>query len=251
MIRGGARGAGRSVAAAPVRAAPRAPGRLTVVPRAVGPFAPAVQARRPLRVVGRVGGGAGRVHRIEAGIEGGDEIGHELRLLGRAVDLRDGVAVIASPFKAAGSSSGTIHVYLEDEQGEWLPSQELSAPPGDAIGGFGRYLALGDDFLVTTGLGYGQPGSGTAVQSLYVFDRSGDQFTFAGEIDLNPLGTNAAPVRSLAADGDTIVVGFPFAPSGKGFGRIYQRVEGEWILEETYVAPGLPPAVAPAEGTPA
>ncbi|QDU67209.1 hypothetical protein [Engelhardtia mirabilis] len=177
-------------------------------------------------------------HVTDFGGSTGDEFG-------RAIAVHGDVAVFSAHRKAhpGATSTGSLFVYLRDGQGQWQFSQELTAPPTETVQGFGRRVAIADDFLVTVGVGNLQGGSLVAPDAIYVFDRVGDEFTFEERIVTAAVPAAAALVRDLAADGDHFVAGFPFNPSGVGYARIYGRQSGTWSLEGQFGAFGQPPKV--------
>ena len=142
---------------------------------------------------------------------------------GIALTLHDGEALIGAP--RANSASGGVHVYTYDAEAEqWTQGTVLL--PFDATQGmaFGSSIALGD-----RGVYVGAPGVDDRRGVVYHVARDADgDWTDVSKLGTNGLGRGASFAGTLAARGDTLVVGIPGDDYGAGTAMILSRALGGW-----------------------
>jgi FG-GAP repeat/PKD domain len=147
---------------------------------------------------------------------------------GRSVSLDQDTLVVGDPFQSevGVGMSGTVSVFTRSG-GTWTEQQELSASdPGPDLDGLGNSISLDGNTFVAGALFHTH--GGTAGGAVYVFVQNGGLWTQQQEL----LPSDAAPGqifgRSVAIEGDTVVVGAPELleldppfPPGGGAGSVY------------------------------
>ncbi len=128
-------------------------------------------------------------------------------LLGWSVDLDGDTAVIGAyrDDTVAGSDAGSAYVFTRNGT-TWTEEQKLEA--SDAVAGsfFGGAVRIDGDTVVV-GSHLHDTLAGTRAGSAYVFVRSGTTWTEEQILEASDAATNDFFGRSVALDGDTIVVG--------------------------------------------
>jgi len=147
---------------------------------------------------------------------------------GHAVDIKGGVAVVGA-ITPGHTTAGPGKVYVFRLQGaQWVETQLLVASDGQPSDRFGSSVALSGDFLVI-----GAPGVSDVFDfagAAYVFVRSAQGWQEL--VKLLPPPQGATPGierllagRSVAMEGNTIVVGAPF---GHGAAFVFRRFAAGW-----------------------
>ncbi len=126
---------------------------------------------------------------------------------GTAVAVDGSVVAISAP----GTSEGIVHLFIQDEWGDWHATEEISNPMGPSSGQFGASLALGDVLVV------GDPGANNGDGVVHLFDVAGGApnliATLQGPVHESPGGNFGNDVALL---GSTLAIGAPGPLSGAG-----------------------------------
>ena len=126
---------------------------------------------------------------------------------GTAVAVDGSVVAISAP----GTSAGIVHLFIQDEWGDWHAIEEISNPMGPSSGQFGASLALGDVLVI------GDPGANNGDGVVHIFDVAGGAAnlvaTLQGPIHEFPGGNFGNDVALL---GSTLAIGAPGPLSGAG-----------------------------------
>jgi hypothetical protein len=156
--------------------------------------------------------------------------------LGRSVSLDGDTAVVG----AAGSdvdgaeSQGAAYVFVRSGD-TWTQQAKLTAPDGAAGDEFGFAAAISADTIVV-GARFaaidGINGHGAA----YVFVRSGDTWTGQAKLAADDGAAYDEAGFSVAIDGDTVLVGSPFANASQGKAYVFTRTGIAWAPEATLAA---------------
>ncbi len=160
--------------------------------------------------------------RLASGVEHDD--------YGQFVAIAGDYAVVAAPNHVQPGSQvrGLAYVYrLENSQ--WTPSQQLVAGDPAQAGFFAQALAMSGDSLV---VGASDP-NGVIPGKVLVYVRAGASFVL--QASLLPAVPSAGFGRSVAVDGDRIVVGDPVAEAAS----VFQRDGQDWT-ESARLVPGNP-----------
>jgi hypothetical protein len=158
---------------------------------------------------------------------------------GTSVAIGGNTAVVgAIQDSQAAASAGALYVF-ERSAGNWTQALKLvadDAAPGDNLG---ETLEVEGDTLVSGVRHRSEFGSDSG--AVYVFQRSGSSWPQAQKIVPadGALGDHFGTM--VALDGDTLVVGAPYAgPSHSGAAYVYVRSGGTWTLEQKLEQTGTP-----------
>lgn len=148
---------------------------------------------------------------------------------GRAVALDGSTAVIGAEMgpEPAGDHAGSAAVF-DRADGEWARSATMKAPNTGGIDFFGTAVAVADETVLVGASTASTAGrrSGAA----YVYTRSDDAWSRETTL-VPPIDTIEAFGRSVATDGDTVVIGARRAdggPTDSGLVFVYRRTGGTW-----------------------
>jgi len=126
---------------------------------------------------------------------------------GTAVAVDGSMVAISAP----GTSQGIVHLFMQDEWGDWHALEEVSNPMGPSSGQFGASLALGNVLVI------GDPGANNGDGVVHIFDVAGGAAnlvaTLEGPSHENPDGNFGNDVALL---GSTLAIGAPGPLSGAG-----------------------------------
>ena len=157
-------------------------------------------------------------------------------LLGTAVALRGGVALVAALDDDAGDHSGSVHAFERQESGEWLRTFKLA--PADAVGGdeFGAAVAIDANAeRAVVGARHGSNDDAQRTGTAYVFERQpGSTWLERIELMADAGSWGSWFGSSVALDGDRVVVGAPkqirngYNSAGAAF--VFERqANGVWL----------------------
>lgn len=142
-----------------------------------------------------------------------------------------------------GVDAGSAYIF-ERQSGAWVQQAWLVAP--DGVGAnpsflgdqFGASVAINGDTAVVGAIG---DVTGSQFGSAYVFTRIGTNWVLDEKLLAPAIYNSGGFGRSVAVDGDTIVVGAPFGTTTNnhsGHVYIYQRGVSGWTLQSRLVQPG-------------
>lgn len=156
--------------------------------------------------------------------------------LGRSVSLDGDTAVVG----AAGAdidgneSQGAAYVFVRSGD-TWTQAVKLTAPDGAAADEFGFAAAISGDTIVV-GARFaaidGIDGHGAA----YVFVRSGGTWNEQAKLAAEDGAAYDEAGFSVAIDGDTVLVGAPFANGSQGKAYVFTRSGSDWAPQATIAA---------------
>jgi len=149
-------------------------------------------------------------------------------MLGVDVDLQGDTIIAGAWFHDAfGSNSGAAYVFTRTSEGNWSDPIKLVPPDPGAEDVFGRTVALGDGFCAV-----GAPlddDQGSSSGSIHIFDQQPDgSWTHAAKLVSPQVSEGHQLGLGLAADGDRIVGGSPWAFEGRGLIRLWERFGSTW-----------------------
>jgi len=155
--------------------------------------------------------------------------------LGRSVSLDGDTAVVgAAGSDVGGESQGAAYVFVRSGD-TWTQQVKLVAPDGAPGDEFGFAAAISGDTIVV-GARFaaidGIDGHGAA----YVFVRSGDTWTEQAKLSADDGAAYDEAGFSVAIDGDTVLVGAPFANASQGKAYAFTRTGTDWAYQATFVA---------------
>jgi len=155
--------------------------------------------------------------------------------LGRSVSLDGDTAVVgAAGSDVGGESQGAAYVFVRSGD-TWTQQVKLVAPDGAPGDEFGFAAAISGDTIVV-GARFaaidGIDGHGAA----YVFVRSGDTWTQQAKLSADDGAAYDEAGFSVAIDGDTVLVGAPFANASQGKAYAFTRTGTDWAYQATFAA---------------
>jgi|GEM_PF-1413334 LPXTG-site transpeptidase (sortase) family protein len=158
---------------------------------------------------------------------------------GNAVSLIGERVVVGASSKDIGTTSNAGKVYSYYRNGsKWYAAQSITAPKIEKNATFGSSIDY-DGARVVVGAQAEKD-----VGAAYVFYRTGSKWTLESTLDADDDQQGDNFGASVAIDGETIVVGAPFADPNLGFGDItnagaayiYRKAAGGWRQETKLVA---------------
>lgn len=178
------------------------------------------------------GGGSGNVHVF--GMEDGLWQAQALLLpstnegsqwFGAALDLEGDTLIVGAPRENVSAEvTGAAYIFSRDVQG-WELQAKLTHADAQAYDQMGyEVLLAGDQALV------GCPYCADDDGRVFVFERSGSDWTLADTLANCPAGDGCNFGMGLSVDGDTAVIGAPYLSSSvsTGVSYVYQRVNNNW-----------------------
>ncbi len=153
---------------------------------------------------------------------------------GTAVAVADGSLIVGAPEQ--GDGRGAVYVFQRGSDDAWTLVTRLESAGGQAGDNFGRSLALDGDGLLVGATGQG--GAGAVVE--FKRESGGAAWTQVGTLTPGAADGRGRFGRSLALDGDRLLVGTPDQGSD-GAAYLYRRdASGQWT-EEAMLSPGTEP----------
>ncbi|MDH5514595.1 MAG: FG-GAP repeat protein, partial [Gammaproteobacteria bacterium] len=120
---------------------------------------------------------------------------------GYAVDIDGSYAVVGAKREGT-SAEGAAYILYKNTAGTWSQQQKLVAPLRAASDFFGHDVAISGDLVAVGAYGYnGEAGR------VYIYRRSGTNWSLEKEITSSSLGTGDRFGYSLDLSGSTLVVG--------------------------------------------
>jgi FG-GAP repeat/Putative Ig domain len=153
---------------------------------------------------------------------------------GAEVALDTDMLVVGAPWDNIGANIHQGSVYVFTRGGAvWTQQQKLTASDGEPLDGFGRSVALDAETLVVSAP-YDNIGANLTQGSAYVFTRSGTVWSQQQKLTASDGGAFEYFGRSVAIDGDHIVVGanFDIIGSNQDQGSAYVFKRGAVWWEE-------------------
>ncbi|MBB5208026.1 choice-of-anchor D domain-containing protein [Chiayiivirga flava] len=159
--------------------------------------------------------------------------------VGRAVAVDGDTALVSSPFANVGADDGAGAVYVFVRSGgAWTQQAVLAASVAEPFSGFGSAVAIDGDTAVV-----GAPSATGVVDfagAVYVFTRSGTTWTQQARLVAADGEGFSDFARTLAVDGDSIVVGAPSMFLGNqnvvGAAYVFARSGGTWTQQQKLLA---------------
>jgi uncharacterized repeat protein (TIGR01451 family) len=157
--------------------------------------------------------------------------------MGQAVAVSGNTAVGAA-YLANGSTfvdSGTVHVFTRTNATTWSRQQKINPPSAANNDLFGNAVAISGNTLAIAALRDDET-SATDSGAVYIFTRSVSEWTLQQRINASDPTNNAGFGRSVALDGDTLIVGANRANSGTGAAYVFTRSGATWAQQQRLVA---------------
>lgn len=168
--------------------------------------------------------------------------GAGLDRMGQAVAVSGTTAVVGAYLSNNGavSNAGAVHVFTRTGTAQaptWTRQQKITPPSPTADDLFGNAVAVSGDTLAIAAV---QDDETSIVNSgaIYVFTRIGSTWTLQQRIIASDPTANAGFGRSLAVDGDTVVVGANLANGGTGAAYVFTRSGSSWSQQQRLLAQG-------------
>jgi FG-GAP repeat len=149
-------------------------------------------------------------------------------LFGSTVAISGDTAVVGAAGATGGAFQGAAYVFSRNGTGGWTERQKLVASDGQANDTFGNALAIDGDTLLI-----GARGRDGGHGAVYVFTRSGDVWVEQAILTgIRGMGQPESFGATIALDGDTAVIGAPFADRGEPFDQgaayVFTRSGDTW-----------------------
>lgn len=185
------------------------------------------------------------------------EDGDSKEEFGGSVALSEGTALVGTNRKGPDDAVGTRSVYVfERKERRWRQRTELRAAQPDETERFGSAVDLADG-TAFVGARNDDTTDGYESGAVYVFDEQDGAWAQREVLGLEDAAWHAGFGTALAVASETLLVGAPGEPKGRGVGAAYvfRRVDGGWEMHARLAAPdgdredGFGGAVALAGGT--
>gem|GEM_PF-664858 len=156
--------------------------------------------------------------------------------LGSSVSLSGDTVVIGAPFDdtPAGRDAGSAYVFMRSGT-TWTQQAHLTAGDGGAEDSFGGSVSASGDTVVV-GARYHDTAAGGNAGSAYVFVRSGMAWTQQAVLMVGDGSSAGQFGASVAASGETVVVGAPAADTGAGAAYVFLRSGTTWAQQARMTA---------------
>ena len=171
---------------------------------------------------------------LEQQVVGSDTAGDDL--FGRSIALSGNTAVIGAWQATVSGKTGAGAAYVFVRSGtSWMEQAKLVASDAAADSAFGYSVALSGDTAVVGSVAAsvaGKSGAGAA----YVFVRSGTMWSQQAKLTASDAGVDDSFAESVAVDGDTVLVGAPYADvlgdGDRGAAYVYLRTGTTWAQQQ-------------------
>jgi len=148
--------------------------------------------------------------------------------LGRSVAIDGDTAVVGAAAADVGDNMDQGAAYVFVRSGDtWTQTAKLTSSDGAAGDEFGFAVAISGDTIVI-GSRFSAIGGVNGAGAAYVFVRSGTDWLPQGKLTADDGAAFDELGFSVAADGDTAVVGAPFANSSRGKVYVFTRSGTDW-----------------------
>jgi hypothetical protein len=158
---------------------------------------------------------------------------------GSSVDVNGSNAIVGEPYYS--SSQGNVYFFQKNGSGDWDNGYKSAySASGGATGDyFGLSVSLTDGYAVAGA--YNRAEKGTGSGAAYVFKNTGGSYWQWSQADKLLADDGVASDnfgRSVAIDGDLVLVGTPGSSSNKGAAYLYRANADytDWTLAEKFVA---------------
>ncbi len=135
-----------------------------------------------------------------------------------------------------GDTSGSVYVFTRDGAGNWSQQAKLTASDATAFHRFGHSVAVAGDTAVIAANGDGD--NGIAAGAAYVFTRDGaGNWSQQAKLTASDAAASDRFGRSVAAMGDTAVIGSPDDDNSTGSAYVFTRDgAGNWSQQTKLTA---------------
>jgi uncharacterized repeat protein (TIGR01451 family) len=161
--------------------------------------------------------------------------GATLDRMGQSVAVSGDTAVVGAYLANDGSTidSGTVYVFKRDTADAWSRQQRIPSPSPTSNDLFGNAVAISGNTLVVAAV---QDDEASAINAgaVYVFTRSGVSWSLQQRLNASDATANAGFGRSVAIDGDTLVVG-AYQAAGTGAAYVFTRSGSTWSQQQRLV----------------
>ncbi len=171
---------------------------------------------------------------LEQQVVGSDTVADDL--FGRALALSSTTAVIGAWQATVAGKAGAGAAYVFVRSGtSWMQQAKLVASDAAADNAFGYAVALQGDSVVIGSVAASVAGK-AAAGAAYVFVRSGTVWSQQAKLTAADAGADDSFGESVAIDGDTVVVGAPYADvlgdGDRGAAYVYVRSGMTWSQQQ-------------------
>ncbi|HEY8474383.1 MAG TPA: hypothetical protein VIL37_17345, partial [Natronosporangium sp.] len=132
----------------------------------------------------------------------------------------------------ASAERGAVYVFVRDASGTWTEQAKLTAPDGQPNDFFGDYVDLDGDTAVIGASGVDGESPNFEQGAAYVSTRTGTSWSQPERLPATGGTRNDQFGHGVAIDGDTILVGVPFAEVGEHFDQgavdVFTRTGDGW-----------------------
>ncbi len=157
--------------------------------------------------------------------------------MGQAVAVSGNTAVVGAYLatQSGSSDAGTAYVFLRNGTASWARQQKIAHPNPAVNDLFGNAVAISGDTIAIAAI-LDDEGAATNAGAVYIFTRSGSVWTLQQRVIANDPTSDAGFGRSVAIEGNTLLVGAHRANAGKGAAYVYTRSGSTWTQQQRLVA---------------
>ena len=159
--------------------------------------------------------------------------------MGQSVAVSNDTAVVgaylANESSGTIADAGTVHVFKRDSSTTWSRQQKISSPIPTASDQFGNAVAISGDTLVVAAVQDDETSASNS-GAVYVYTRASNVWTLQQRLIASSATASAAFGRSVAVDGDTLIVGASQANSGTGAAYVFTRSGNTWAQQQILLA---------------
>lgn len=153
--------------------------------------------------------------------------------MGQAVAVSGNTAVVGAYLAAQSGSAdaGTAYVFLRDGIASWTRQQKIAHPNPAVNDLFGNAVAISGDTIAIAAILDDEVSAANA-GAVYVFTRSGSVWTLQQRVIAGDPTTDAGFGRSVAIEGNTLLVGAHRANGGTGAAYAFTRSGSVWTQQQ-------------------
>jgi uncharacterized repeat protein (TIGR01451 family) len=156
--------------------------------------------------------------------------------MGQAVAVSGNTAVVGAYLatQSGSADAGTAYVFLRNGAASWTRQQKIAHPNPAVNDLFGNAVAISGDTIAIAAI-LDDEASANNAGAVYIFTRSGGVWTLQQRIIANDPTADAGFGRSVAIEGNTLVVGAHRANAGTGAAYVFTRSGSVWSQQQRLI----------------
>jgi uncharacterized repeat protein (TIGR01451 family) len=157
--------------------------------------------------------------------------------MGQAVAVSGNTAVVGAHLATESglNDAGTAYVFLRNGASSWTRQQKIAHPNPAANDLFGNAVAISGETMAVAAILDDEVSAANA-GAVYIFTRNSNTWTLQQRVIASDPSVDGGFGRSIALDGNTLLVGAHRANSGKGAAYTFTRSGSVWTQQQRLVS---------------